>query len=287
MTSSNAAEFLLHDQYTQFPISSDRTDFLSAASTATFDALTKRKLPTVPHITDTLDPIVRQHRLLFISHTPSELAFLQRIGLKGALPNPDGSDFLSVRTSNGNPNKIDYYLHRIVQDSVRYDPRTGYVNATITVWLKNTAPTSGLPDYVIGNDDITAGILTGQPRGSNNVLMSIYSGLGHPTATIDGKAANLEVERELGTTCTRSRCSSPRVPPAWSHSTSPAPSHVRASTGWWFRCNRWSTTTAWWSSSAPTRRRRPLQAHTPRTGAWSSPSSSGATALVTVPFRAS
>jgi hypothetical protein len=198
LTSSNAAQFLLHDQYTQFPISSDRTDFLSAASTATFDALTKRKLPTVPHITDTLDPIVRQHRLLFISHTPSELAFLQRIGLKGALPNPDGSDFLSVRTSNGNPNKIDYYLNRIVQDSVRYDPRTGYVNATITVWLKNTAPTSGLPDYVIGNDDITAGILTGQPRGSNNVLMSIYSGLGHPTATIDGKAANLEVERELG-----------------------------------------------------------------------------------------
>ncbi len=127
LTSSNAAQFLLHDQYTQFPISSDRTDFLSAASTATFDALTKRKLPTVPHITDTLDPIVRQHRLLFISHTPSELAFLQRIGLKGALPNPDGSDFLSVRTSNGNPNKIDYYLHRIVQDSVRYDPRTGYV----------------------------------------------------------------------------------------------------------------------------------------------------------------
>ena len=89
-------------------------------------------------------------------------------------------------------------LVRSVLYQANYDPRTGYVDATATILLANTAPASGLPDYMIGNDDVNTGNLAGQPRGSNHLWLSVYSPLSRPTMTIGGKPVPIEVESELG-----------------------------------------------------------------------------------------
>lgn len=200
LTGENAAQFLIHDQYLQFPDNEHRDDLLSDVSEATFDALTSRDLPTIAAISDTLSPMVHQKRLLFTVDDPAADRFLAGIGMRGALPAPDGSDFLSIRSANGSGNKIDYYLRRAVEYSSRVDPTTGRTLSTATVTLTNTAPTSGAPAYVLGNQDLVNDLPDPRPMGSNTVVLSVYSPLRPTALTIDGTSAGIQVESELGYT---------------------------------------------------------------------------------------
>lgn len=198
LTATNAAQFLLHDQYVQFPNVDERRDLLSNALKATFDALTHRSLPTIARAAEVLSPRTRQGRLLFITNHPDEKRFLNEIGLTGAFPKPDGGDFLSVRVSNGNPNKIDYYLHQSVDYRVTYDPLTGATKATATVTFRNDAPASGEPLYVLGNQDTVDRRADGRPLGSNTLQYTLYSPMAATSMSVDGAVRGVEVQRELG-----------------------------------------------------------------------------------------
>jgi hypothetical protein len=193
LTADNAAAYLLRDQYLQFADDErdERRDRLSVAARATFEALTERDLPGPRTLGDALAPVKDQKRLLFWTFDPDEQAFLERLGAAGRFAPDAGSDYLSVRTANANPNKIDSYLQRSIDYDVRHDPATGRVDATATVRLVNEAPGTGLPQYVIGND-------RGDPPGTNTMYLSLFSPLEIESATVDGAPVGVEPQTELG-----------------------------------------------------------------------------------------
>ena len=192
LTTDNAAAYLLKDQYLQFDgVNDERKDKLRLAARATFDALTQRSLPSLREVGDDLGPAMRQGRLSFTVFDPAEQAFLDALGSTGRMVMTSGHDYLSVRTSNAQANKIDSFLQRSVDYEANVSPGSGDVQAIARVALTNSAPTSGLPDYIIGND-------LGRPRGTTAMYLSLYSPLTVTGATIDGAAAGVEPQHELG-----------------------------------------------------------------------------------------
>lgn len=183
LTYQNAADVLLRRQYLESSIStSQRHDLLQVAMSAAFSRLTSGSLPPAKRLANTLDPLVRQGRLLFWSEHPSDQPLLHRIAIDGAFPQADGGDLLAVTVANAANNKIDDYLRESIDDHVRYDGATGHVESTVTITLRNTAPSSGMPDYVIGS---FAG--SGFPPGTNYMWLSLYTPLGVTGSTLNGQ----------------------------------------------------------------------------------------------------
>ncbi len=200
----NAAPFLLTDQYVSYPDVDERTDLLADVARATFDRLVGVELPGPKAITDALAPAVEDGRLRFVAFDdPEAEAFLDEIGLARAFPRPDGGDLVAPRTANANPNKIDAFLHRTIDYRVRFDPDSGATEATAEITLRNDAPASGLPGYVIGNRDVFGGPTPAEsaeprPVGSNTLDVTWYGPLLTTTVEVDGRAVPVQSQRELG-----------------------------------------------------------------------------------------
>jgi len=192
LTPDNTADILLQQQYVMFPDSSVRSEFLKAVVRAVFDRLESTELPGPKEIGNVLGPMVREGRLQLHSTNADEQAFFRRIGAARAFPDPKG-DFLGVVTQNGTGNKIDVFQHRTVRYDAHVDPSTGGVDATATIAVRNDAPASGLPDYVIGsypNNPL--------PRGTSRVLLWVYSPHALESAALDGQPVELISDQELG-----------------------------------------------------------------------------------------
>ncbi|MEQ8717473.1 MAG: DUF4012 domain-containing protein [Acidimicrobiales bacterium] len=183
------ADYLLRDQYLEFPDVDERTDILDAILDATVGQLLGGSLPEPRRMFDVLQPVVRQNRLRV--HVPDGATqdLFDRIGLGGAITVPDG-DYLALRQSNGGGNKLDAYLTRDVTVDVVTDPRTGSVRTVLTAELTSTVP-GDLPDYVDSN-------LRGLPEGTNRTLISLYSALTVDTILVDGVPTPFEPLVEYG-----------------------------------------------------------------------------------------
>ena len=196
LTADNAASILVRDQYLEFGAGAEgeeeRTDFLANAAELTFEELVSGSLPSPRSIAEVLSPVVAQHRLAFHAFDESERALLAQVGADGALAAPTGTDFFQLVTQNNANNKIDSYLRRSVTYETAYDPTTGQVEAKATVVLRNEAPSSGLPDSVIGSND------QGLPPGTNVAFVSFYTPFGLREARLGGEQVPLEYQRELG-----------------------------------------------------------------------------------------
>jgi len=66
------------------------------------------------------------------------------------------------------------------------------VESRLEITLENTAPASGLPDYVIGSTIPNLG------RGVNRTFLTVYSPFDFQAATLDGTATGLETKTEFG-----------------------------------------------------------------------------------------
>ncbi len=170
LTADNTARFLMLDQYLLFSDQTQRTDLLETVARTTFDRLTSADLPGPRRVSEALDPMVDGGHIQF-SPTKIETAIkLLDSGVTGKMPFNEGDDLVTLTTSNAGGSKIDLFLRRHEQYSAHWDPETGRVESTLKVTLENTAPASGLPDYVIGN-------VIGLPPGTNRSFVSIYSPL--------------------------------------------------------------------------------------------------------------
>jgi hypothetical protein len=198
LTSKNAARFLMHDQYVEVPGIDDRTDLLSNAAEATFDALTHRELPPVSTITHTLSPMMHGRNIMVMLNDAEANRYLSKIGLTGAFPKPGRGDLVSVRISNGSENKADYYVNQFLAYQIRHSFSTGRSTGTIGALISNDAPASGLPPYVLGNQDTRAGRTDGRPFGSTTLQVSIYSALRPVSMRIGDRDVGVQVQRELG-----------------------------------------------------------------------------------------
>jgi hypothetical protein len=193
LTPQNAADILLRKQYELFPDRTKRKDLLEDASRITFDKLTTGSLPGPRALADALSPAVRQGRIGFFSTSPTEQAFVRRIGLDGAFPKPSGQDLVAVTTQNVDNNKIDVFLHRQLTYRAIVDPSTGTVRSTLTIELRNDAPASGIsPAFLTSYGD------TSRAPGVNRTFLSLYSPLAPTKATVDGQERGLQAAPELG-----------------------------------------------------------------------------------------
>jgi hypothetical protein len=192
LTSGNAAQVLLRDQYVRFTDITQRTDFLGSAVDAVIHRLKTGALPSPTKIAETLAPVISEGRLKLQSTTPSEQHFFARIGVDGSVP-PVGGDFIGVVAQNMGSSKIDVFAHRAVRYDVTIDATTGTATSTATITLRNDAPRSGLPAYVIGGlgPDPT-------PAGESRVYLSVYSPLRLRRATIAGRVVPMNRAVELG-----------------------------------------------------------------------------------------
>jgi hypothetical protein len=200
LTADNAADYLLRQQYVTFagPATSDRIDVLDELGHATFDRLTKVDLPNPQQIARDLAPVVDGQHLSLSAYDPTAKRVLDQTGLSGAVP-PVQGDQVGVIVNNLGGNKIDLFLERNVEHQVDWDPTTGEISTTTTVTLHNLAPSSGLPDNVIGN--LIASQTPdhrGPPIGTNRALLSIYSPWFPDSIAVDGVVGSAQIEDELG-----------------------------------------------------------------------------------------
>ena len=108
----------------------------------------------------------------------------------GALPAYD-SDGLAIMFNNAAANKIDDLLDASAVYDVQPDLAAGTAEATLTITLTNTAPSTGLPPVIIGNS-------VGLPPGTNSTYLSVYSALPFVEATLDGEPYPFSVGADKG-----------------------------------------------------------------------------------------
>ena len=179
-----------------------RQAFLEGLIRAVFDRLSNLNLHDPVVLIDDLAPAVRGGHLLAYSTHSSEQAYLASVGMAGAVP-PVASDALELTTQNASANKIDYYLHRTVDDRVHLtpqassadtsgSPKVANVTSQVSVTLHNTAPASGLPPIIIGPGS------PGFVAGENLTYLTLYTPLHFSASTLDGAPTGLTSLPELG-----------------------------------------------------------------------------------------
>lgn len=197
LTHRNAERFLLRDQYVDLPDTPERIDALEQLAEITFERLTTSNLPGPRELGRVLGPVVEEGHLQVVAFGDEPLAFLDRLGISGRYPAVRG-DFVGVTTSNAAGSKIDLFARRALDYQVRWDPSTGALRATATIVLSNDAPSSGLPDYVIGNVLGRHPLEEKLPDGWNNSLVTLYTPWDATAVTLDGAPILLERIDELG-----------------------------------------------------------------------------------------
>lgn len=186
----NVTEFLQVGQYRLFDVREARIDLLGRVAEATFAALTTGDGPAPARLARVLGPAARGGHVSLWLRDPEAQDLVERLGATAAVP-PVRGDGFGVVTQNAGGGKIDAFLQRTVRYEATVDARTGEVRATAEIGLRNDAPSSGEPPYLIGN-------LVGAPPGTNRTWLSAYSPLALEGATLDGRPVELDPGRELG-----------------------------------------------------------------------------------------
>jgi Protein of unknown function (DUF4012) len=189
LDSGNVVQFLYHDQYVLGVSQDERANLLGEIAHATFDKLTHGRGASPSEFANEMSPALRDKDLTMWFANAAEQKFTVRIGGDGSVPAPSGDSF-GVIVQNAGANKLDAFLERSVVYSATVDADSGRERARAAITLHNTAPSSGLPDYVIGNE-------VGLPTGTTRLIVAAYSRLELQTATIDGRALTLAREREF------------------------------------------------------------------------------------------
>lgn len=184
----NAVDFLSRGVYQKWR----NPHVVDAVTTELVDAVFKKftvgqfDLPTL--ITSMRQPL-RERRLLLWAADDEEQNELARFQISGSLPTDDGPFAMAV-INNGGGNKLDAYL-KVHTD---YQPgrcTNGTRVGQIAVTLTNTAPSTGLPEYVSIRSDLAKLGLTGRQTrdGSNRILLDIYGPVGSNAAltSLDGE----------------------------------------------------------------------------------------------------
>lgn len=192
LTARNAAEYLHVEQYVEHD-RDERIDMLEVLGLATIDELLGGALPGPVELGRALGPLAEEHHLAVWFADPDAQHLAETIGIDHSLPELDGGDGVAVSINNGSAGKIEAFLDTDVRYERRIDPATGYLEGRLTVTLTNNAPSSGLPDYVIGN-------ALGLPRGTSKPLLGLYAPFRYTAATIDGEAVGMTVDIEQGWT---------------------------------------------------------------------------------------
>lgn len=187
-----AAQFILEDQYVIAgdEANADRIDALETLGETAIQQILTGALPEPPELARDLAPLISERRLLFWTADVDEQELFDRIGLLGTIPPLDPIDGgFSVSVTNAGASKIDVFLERDVAVSVVDGAAGRQLVADVT--FSNTAPSTGLPRFVIGNE-------VGLPDGYSRLLVSFYGPSTLTRVTRDGVELAVEPMPEGG-----------------------------------------------------------------------------------------
>ena len=190
----DAATFILEDQYVLAGSDriDDRIDALDTIGQQVIESLLRGALPVPSELARDLGPLVAEQRLLVWTSNPEEQELFDRIGMLGALPEMGDDGGFGVTVTNGGNSKIDVFLERETDVRVETDP-DGRRILVAEVTLRNNAPPSGLPPYVIGNSrDL--------PEGTSRMLVTLYGPAEVRSLLRDGEPVEVDVAPEAGWT---------------------------------------------------------------------------------------
>jgi hypothetical protein len=193
----NAVDFLSRGVYQRWSDPHDVDAITTELVRSVFGRVTTGRFD-LPALVKAMQEPVHQRRLLIWSRDEDVQRRIERLPVSGILPGDPGAFAMAV-INNGGGNKLDAYLkvHTAYQPGVCSQ---GIRVGRITVTLTNTAPRSGLPDYVNVRTDLRQKGLTGEIThdGSNRVLLDLYGPVASSAAltTLDGQAVAPVVGRD-------------------------------------------------------------------------------------------
>lgn len=193
ITADNVVELTQKDQYAIFDDFLARKQYNVSILHAVSARLTDGSANPV-RLAKALSRAAKQHRLLVWSADRSTEAVLAQTDYAGVIPDDD-QPFAGLVLNNSAAGKLDYYLVR----SLEYH-RSGCGrerDVVATVQLRNTAPASGLPDYVTTRLDKHA--YPTRP-GDNRTILDFYATKGAQlqSVTLNGKPTTIQVHKERG-----------------------------------------------------------------------------------------
>ncbi|MFN8049888.1 MAG: DUF4012 domain-containing protein [Acidimicrobiales bacterium] len=182
ISASDAVQFLTLDQFTAFAVPADGDRALTELVRNLFQKLTESTLPSPADLGRLFGPLVKEGRFRMVSLHGEDHSLLGLLGMDNGFGATDGDDLLAVVNRNANPSKIDTFLHRTTAYDVDWDPQSGAINARVSVDLRNDAPATGLPPYVIGNS-------ADAPAGTNITDLAVITPFESTSVTVDGVEA--------------------------------------------------------------------------------------------------
>ncbi|MFN8024865.1 MAG: DUF4012 domain-containing protein [Acidimicrobiia bacterium] len=196
INADNVVNVTLRDAYARYPDDTgDRVNLLSEVAHAAVDRATSRSLGKPSQIAKELGKAAHEGHIILGFARPAEEALAIELGVA---MNFDKApvDSIALTTSNAGGNKIDYYVQRDVDYRVTLTPdskaKQAIAKASFASTIINDAPTTGLPQIVIGPFDKR--FVAGESRN----FVSVYSPLQFKDAGIDGNFTTVAPNREQG-----------------------------------------------------------------------------------------
>ena len=203
LNAENVVDFTTNEAYSLFTDSVRRKRVLGDVASTAFERFLDQP-STGPEALRALIGTATDRHILVFSENPSMELGLRGTPLGGALlPRGADEDLLSVVVSSGAGSKVDFYQERDLRYTVKLS-EDGSAAATADLTLRNLAPTSGEPPYVIGPirpEDGDAGpILRGLHAGESVALVNVYCGVDcvPQEALLDGAPIGAATRVDLG-----------------------------------------------------------------------------------------
>ena len=188
-TSENVSAYIGKGVYADYADQNLKDQALLGLTQKIFNTITTMR-PDLITTAKTFLALIAQGRLHAWSSNPAEQKKIVSSPAGGSMKGPHSPKH-AVVMANGAGNKIDAYIHSsVTYVQGRCEADLPYRTSTLAISMRNTAPKSGLPDYVDGRLDIGQFVRGG---GSTNMLTYIHVPLGSSllSATYGGKPAAL------------------------------------------------------------------------------------------------
>jgi hypothetical protein len=189
--SDNAASMFTNGVYRVFPDEEQRTRFVQQVLAGVFSRLQGPGIEPITLVRQ-LQRMIEDRDVMAWSPESTVQAAVERLGMSGSLPSPDGST-VSVSLLNADGSKLDYYLRAAVALTGEGDERA------LRISLRNTAPAT-VPAYVRNQDPGTD-----LPPTTHDLVLQIHlpPGVevaqtlrdGSPTGVANGSEAGWHVVR--------------------------------------------------------------------------------------------
>jgi hypothetical protein len=198
INSDNFLRIALNEAYIRFPEKEQRSSFLLEVGREVWSRLLAGSFSNPAAFVEPMGEMVERKRLQIWTRDQQDR--IRRLGLAGELRPKEGSDYLMVVSQNAAANKVDFYARRRISYQVDLTDRR-VARGLVEVTVQNDAPSSGLPTYILGPNEVGPNHPPYTP-GLNRTLTSVYRPRSSAIvgSAVDGKETGLESRSEKGLT---------------------------------------------------------------------------------------